>query len=230
MCATRLPFARRCFFKTGVHVARATSVDSGAKTATAGPPTPASARSPHDAELRQLRPREDRPDPACGSPTCSPTTAARVIRRTTGVEDLYPRVAEILPARAGSTEEITAAYADGAGPARPDGLPRRTGYLGGVRVEGTRRSPAGWVRARVLSTTAQQTADPVGWAARDYAGNYRENPGKYTKAFPSFHAFHDVTPNLKAHVSFSTSFGRAASPTNSCPAETPNETNRDPSR
>ena len=33
--------------------------------------------------------------------------------------------------------------------------------------------------------------------------------GDYRKAFPSIHAYHDISTNLKARLSYSTSFGRA---------------------
>jgi TonB-dependent receptor len=65
----------------------------------------------------------------------------------------------------------------------------------------------------------------MGTAQRDYADNYRELSGDYRKAFPSIHAYHDVTTNLKARVSYSTSFGRAGL-NNFLPAETPDETNQ----
>jgi TonB-dependent receptor len=64
------------------------------------------------------------------------------------------------------------------------------------------------VRARVPSTAAQQVADPVGAAARDYANTRREIAGSYTKSFPSAHLTHDLTSNLRGRVSWSTSFGR----------------------
>lgn len=47
------------------------------------------------------------------------------------------------------------------------------------------------MRARVVSTAAQQTADLVGSAARDYAGTQRRLYGDYTKSFPSVHLTHD---------------------------------------
>ena len=72
---------------------------------------------------------------------------------------------------------------------------------------------------------AQQTADPVGSAARDYANNYRELEGGYTKSFPSVHVFHDITPNFKARLSWSASFGRAGL-NEMLPNETISETNQ----
>jgi TonB-dependent receptor len=81
------------------------------------------------------------------------------------------------------------------------------------------------VRARTLSTAAQQTADPVGSAKRDYADNRRNAVGSYTKAFPSIHLNHDLTANLKTRLSWSTSFGRPAL-TNLLPNETVSETNQ----
>jgi TonB-dependent receptor len=101
----------------------------------------------------------------------------------------------------------------------------QTGFLGGVRWEKTENEADGWVRARTLSTAAQQAADPVGTAQRDYANNRRRLEGEYRKAFPSVHAWHDWTANLKTRLSWSTSFGRPAFG-NLAPSETPNENNR----
>ncbi|MDO8544034.1 MAG: TonB-dependent receptor [Opitutaceae bacterium] len=117
------------------------------------------------------------------------------------------------------TEIITAGYA------MAQGRVGRTGWLGGVRTEKTDTSSWGWVRARTPSTAAQQLADPVGSAQRDYANTLRRNEGGYTKSFPSAHLTHDVTPDLKARLSWSNSFGRP--PLNSTlPNETVNEPNQ----
>jgi hypothetical protein len=51
----------------------------------------------------------------------------------------------------------------------------RTGVLTGVRVEETDTNSWGWVRARVPSTAAQQVADPVGSAQRDYGNTRRRS-------------------------------------------------------
>ena len=134
-------------------------------------------------------------------------------------EDRYFHESQKFTGTRGVSEEVSAAYV------MTQGRIGASGFLAGVRVEETKTASWGWVRARTLSTTAQQTADPVGSATRDYAGNYRELGGRYTKWFPSAHAFHDFTPNLKAHLSWSTSFGRAGL-TEFLPAETPSEANR----
>ena len=97
-----------------------------------------------------------------------------------------------------------------------------TGFLSGVRFEKTDTESRGWVRARTVSTAAQQVADPVGSAQRDYASTRRELEGSYTKSFPSVHLNHDFTRNLKARLSWSTSFGRP-SLANLLPNETVNE-------
>ncbi len=140
-------------------------------------------------------------------------------------EDLYYYESQKYSATRGVTETVPAGYFMAQGRLGRDGFLARTGYLGGVRVEGTDVKSWGWVRERVLTTAAQQTADPVGSAAKDYAGNYEENSGNYTKAFPSIHAFHDLTPNLKLRTSYSTSFGRAGL-NDFLPAITIDETNR----
>ena len=115
------------------------------------------------------------------------------------------------------TEEVTAGYI------MAQGRIARTGWLAGVRTEKTETSSWGWVRARTGSTAAQQQADPVGSAQRDYANTLRTRNGEYTKSFPSVHLTHDVTANLKARLSWSTGFGRPAL-TNAMPNETVNET------
>ncbi len=101
----------------------------------------------------------------------------------------------------------------------------RTSLLTGVRWEKTEDESWGWVRARTPSTAAQQAADPIGAADRDYANKRRSFVGSYTKAFPSAHLAHDFTSNLKARLSWSTSFGRPAM-SNLVPNETANETNQ----
>ncbi|MDO8541357.1 MAG: TonB-dependent receptor [Opitutaceae bacterium] len=123
------------------------------------------------------------------------------------------------------TETTSAAYAMAQGRLGREGWLGRTGFLGGVRWEKTENEAFGWVRARRLSTAAEQIADPVGSARRDYADNQREVGGTYTKAFPSVHLSHDVTQNLKTRLSWSTSFGRPSF-NNLTPNETPNENNQ----
>ncbi|MEY4089975.1 MAG: hypothetical protein RJB55_2246, partial [Verrucomicrobiota bacterium] len=115
------------------------------------------------------------------------------------------------------TETVHAGYVMG------QGRYRDTGILAGVRFEDTADNSWGWVRARIPSTTAQQAADPIGSALRDYAGTRRELRGGYQKALPSIHLTHDLTANWKARLSWSTSFGRPG--LNSLlPNETVNET------
>jgi TonB-dependent receptor len=137
-------------------------------------------------------------------------------------EDRYYHESQKFTGTRGVTEVAQAAYLMAQGRLGREGWRERSGFLGGVRFEDTEVDSWGWVRARALSTTAQQVADPVGSAARDYANNYRETNGTYTKAFPSVHLYHDITPNLKARVSYSTSFGRAPLG-NFLPSESPNE-------
>ena len=117
------------------------------------------------------------------------------------------------------TETITAGYA------MASGRVGRTGLVAGVRTERTETSSWGWVRTRTGSTVAQQTADPVGSATRDYAGTRRDLSGSYTKSFPSAHLTHDLTSNLKARLSWSTSFGRPPL-NNALPNETISEANQ----
>jgi TonB-dependent receptor len=123
------------------------------------------------------------------------------------------------------TETVTAGYVMTQGRLGAAGWRGRTGFLGGVRTEKTDTESQGWVRARTASTPAQQTADPIGAAQRDYANNARAIDGSYTKSFPSIHLNHDVNRNLKARLSWSTSFGRPSF-TNALPNETPSEANQ----
>ncbi len=117
------------------------------------------------------------------------------------------------------TEAVTAGYA------MAQGRVGNTGFLAGVRVEDTETNSWGWVRARVPSTAAQQAADPIGSATRDYANTRRELRGSYTKSFPSVHLTQDISANWKARLSWSTSFGRPPM-TSLLPNETIDEAQR----
>lgn len=134
-------------------------------------------------------------------------------------EDLYFYEQNKYTANRAVTETVTAGYA------LASGRVGRTGLIAGVRTERTATSSWGWVRTRTGSTVAQQTADPVGSATRDYAGTQRLLSGDYTKSFPSAHLSHDLTSNLKARLSWSTSFGRPPL-NNALPNETISETNQ----
>ncbi|MDO8540497.1 MAG: TonB-dependent receptor [Opitutaceae bacterium] len=132
-------------------------------------------------------------------------------------DDLYYREQHKFTDNRGVTETVTAGYL------MAQGKIGRTGFLGGVRREKTETESQGWTRARIASTAAQQLADPIGSAERDYANNRRVLEGTYTRSFPSAHFTHDITPNLKARAAWSTSFGRP-NMTNLLPNETVNET------
>jgi len=132
-------------------------------------------------------------------------------------EDVYFREMVQYTGTRGITETVTAGYL------MAQGTFGKTGVLGGVRTERTEDESWGWVRNRVGSTPAQQAADPIGSAERDYAGTQRRLKGSYTKSFPSIHLTHDVTKNLKARLSWSNSFGRPPLG-NLTPNETINET------
>ncbi|MDO8545388.1 MAG: TonB-dependent receptor [Opitutaceae bacterium] len=151
--------------------------------------------------------------------------AREVIDPTIWREDLYYREQVKYTGTRTVTETVSAGYAMAQGRLGRDGLLGRTGFLGGVRTEKTETESQGWVRARALSTAAQQAADPLGAVQRDYANNRREISGSYTKSFPSVHLNHDVNRNLKARLSWSTSFGRPSF-NNALPNETPNENNQ----
>lgn len=120
-------------------------------------------------------------------------------------------------------ERVSAGYLMADGRLGRDGILKRTTFLAGVRMERTETESYGWVRAHSASTVAQQLADPVGSAVRDYGSTRRELEGGYTKSFPSVHLTHDFTPNLKGRLSRSTSFGRPGM-ANLLPNETFNDT------
>ncbi len=134
-------------------------------------------------------------------------------------ENVYFREQSKYTTTANVSEKVSAGYV------MTQGKLGRLGLLAGVRAERTEVSSFGWVRARVLSTAAQQAADPLGSAQRDYANNARRLDGDYTKSFPSAHLTYDITPELKAHASWSTSFGRPPF-TTLVPNETPNDAAR----
>jgi iron complex outermembrane recepter protein len=151
--------------------------------------------------------------------------AREVIDQSLWREDLYFREQVKYTGTRKVTETVTAGYLMTQGRLGANGWRGRTGFLGGVRTEKTDTESRGWVRARTLSTAAQQAADPIGSVQRDYANNARAIDGSYTKSFPSIHLSHDVNRNLKARLSWSTSFGRPSF-NNALPNETPNENNQ----
>ncbi|MBI5767261.1 MAG: TonB-dependent receptor [Verrucomicrobia bacterium] len=134
-------------------------------------------------------------------------------------EDRYYREQQRYTGTRQVTETVAAGYA------MAQGKVSRLGWIAGVRSEKTEDASWGWVRAHSGSTTAQQTADPVGSAQRDYANTKRVIDGSYTKSFPSAHLTYDVTPSVKGRLSWSTSFGRPAM-ANLVPGETFNDTAR----
>lgn len=82
----------------------------------------------------------------------------------------------------------------------------RNGFNVGLRREVTDTVGMGRRRSRVLSTAAQQVADPVGSAERDSVPFVNE--GSYGENFPSVHLWRDLTPNIKARAAWTTGFAR----------------------
>lgn len=140
-------------------------------------------------------------------------------------EDVYFRESSKYTGTREAEETITAGYAMLQGKLGASGVLGRTSYLTGVRTEKTEIHSWGWVRAHSGSTAAQQQADPIGSAQRDYADTRRELDGSYTKSFPSVHLSHDVNRNLKGRLSWSTGFGRPGL-SEALPNETFNDTAR----
>lgn len=133
-------------------------------------------------------------------------------------EDLYFREQSKFISSNAVQETVTAGYV--MAQARVMG----TTLLTGVRTEKTDTKSWGYVRNRSGSTAAQQAAEPIGAAQRDYANTRRELQGSYTKSFPSVHLTRDLTPDIRARLSWSTSFGRPAL-SNLLPNETVSEAN-----
>jgi len=139
-------------------------------------------------------------------------------------EDLYFFYQNLYTGNRGVTESVTAGYGMFSGKFGSQGWLARTGFLAGVRQEKTGTDSFGWVRTKGsnASTVAQQVADPLGAAQRDYEGYKRALAGSYTKSFPSVHLSHDVTRHFKTRLSWSTGFGRP-SPSSLMPNESVNE-------
>ncbi len=140
-------------------------------------------------------------------------------------EDDYFREQTKFTGLRGVTETITAGYLMSDGQLGRGGFLGGTHYIVGLRTEKTETGGWGWTRARIVSTAAQQLADPVAAATRDYAGNWRQTSGSYTKSFPSVHLAQNLGANFKGRVSWSTSMGRP-NLTNSQPNETVSEINQ----
>ena len=116
-------------------------------------------------------------------------------------EDLYYYEQNRRSASYKTSEVITGSYV------MTQGRIGSTGFLGGLRREVTETEGTSAIRARVLSTAAQQLADPVGSAIHDY-GLPNFNKGKYGQNFPSIHVWRDLTSNWKLRSAWTTSFGR----------------------
>ena len=116
-------------------------------------------------------------------------------------EDLYFYHMNRLQASVRTHELITGYYG------QLSGRIGRFGYLGGIRHEKTETVGYLNVRSRTLTTAAQQVADPLGSALRDY-NNPTRNAGEYSQNFPSIHTWYDLTPDLKLRASWSTGMAR----------------------
>ena len=80
----------------------------------------------------------------------------------------------------------------------------RLTLLGGVRHEWVKTDTFTYFRAR--TTPIATEPDHFRRAALDF--NRLSKDGSYDKSFPSFHLAYDITANLKARASWSTSYGR----------------------
>ncbi len=122
-------------------------------------------------------------------------------------EDLYYNESQKYIGTNRINEAIGAVYVMANGRLGREGWLARTGYLGGIRFEEVKTKTFGWVRARRADASA--ATDPIGAATRDYLNNDLTLYGGFKQKFPSIHAFHDITSNLKARLSYSTGYGRA---------------------
>jgi iron complex outermembrane recepter protein len=113
-------------------------------------------------------------------------------------EDLVYRAQQKYVSNRNATEEIDAGYV------RATTKIDRLGLTGGVRIE--RTVVDGYTFIKFRSTTVAQEPDPFKRAALDYGDV--TNHGSYNRSFPSVHATYDITRNLKARASWSTSFAR----------------------
>jgi TonB-dependent receptor len=152
------------------------------------------------------------------------TTDGRPTRPELWTEDMYYNESQKYISTNGATEAIGAEYLMLSGRLGRDGWRARTGFLGGIRLEDVHVKSWGWVKARVGAPAAETaiTAAPavaIAAAQRDYANTDRTLYGKFDQKFPSIHAWHDITSNLKARLSYSTSYGRPAL-SNFLPGET----------
>ncbi|HUR59417.1 MAG TPA: TonB-dependent receptor [Opitutaceae bacterium] len=116
-------------------------------------------------------------------------------------EDLYEFYRNRLASTVRTHEIITGYYA------MLNGKAGRFGYLGGVRHEVTETIGYLNVRSRTLTNAAQQTADPLGSALKDF-NNPTRNAGKYDQNFPSLHTWYDLTPNVRLRGAYSTGMSR----------------------
>src|SRR5687767_15519783 len=76
-------------------------------------------------------------------------------------EDLYYHETQKYTGTRGVTETVPAGYIMAQGRMGSEGFRARTGYLTGVRVEGTKVESWGWRSNRVVATTVQKQADPI---------------------------------------------------------------------
>ena len=217
-----LPLSAPIFAKAGVHWREQTV---GVRSASRRWSYTGTGPLPHDPDLVTMDQRKT----GRGIPQWEASWFIRgreVIDPTIWREDFYFRETTGFTSYRQAVETVTAPYAMAQGKLGRDGWLARTGFLGGVRWEKTENEADGFVRARRLSGTPATATEAAAIAAAqaDYANNRRTVDGEYTKAFPSVHAWHDITQNLKARLSWSTSFGRPGFG-NLVPGETPNEAN-----
>lgn len=118
---------------------------------------------------------------------------------TLWAEDVYYRESRKYSNTREATEEVNAGYV------MLDSRINRLGIVAGVRLEKTDVTGEGYIR--VDPATSGEIPDPAERAEHDW-NHLVTNKGSYTSSFPSVHFVYDLTRNLKARASWSTSFGR----------------------
>ena len=114
-------------------------------------------------------------------------------------EDFVFAAARPFISRRGMIEKVPAGYV------QAQAQISKLTVLAGVRAEKVDFSAYTYFKR--LSTTAADEPDVYKRAVKDYQKSFVP-PGNYRKMFPSIHAAYDLTPNLKARASWSTSYGR----------------------
>jgi iron complex outermembrane receptor protein len=131
-------------------------------------------------------------------PTVDPSSINDLTDTTKWTEDLVYASQQPFTNRRIMEEGVDSAYA------MATSRVGRLTLLGGVRWENVQVNTFNYIKR--FSTTAAAEPDPFKRALLDYQPHTTK--GHYDDFYPSIHAAYDITPNLKARASWSTSYGR----------------------